>query len=384
MRYKEDEKLMKDFQQTRNIKHRTMNNYKSTVDIYTKLNKKSMTKLLREAEREEKQKITWKERKLKKRLVEFRKYLIEKDLVLKTITEYMQRIQTIYYHYEIEIQQLPYLNKKNLKKSKPVEFKDLIGKDRLQEILQLCRPVEKAIVLFMVSSGCAKNETLSLTIQDFIDATKEYHNNESDINEIINILYDKDNVIPQWSVYRSKTNKYYTTFSSPESTRAIVNYLMTRRTKMTNDSDLFKYNEHYLSEFFAEINTKLKLGKVGAYRRFRSHNLRKFHASALYNDGMSMEMVNELQGKAKNKTDNAYFMVNPDDLRDEYVLHLSAVTISDKVNYVDKYSDEYIELKNKFDEKEKYFELLNEKVLNFKKLVSMYEEGDFDNLREYL
>ena len=32
-----------------------------------------------------------------------------------------------------------------------------------------------------------------------------------------------------------------------------------------------------------EINNSLELGKVGPYNRFRSHMLRKFHASALYN-----------------------------------------------------------------------------------------------------
>ena len=64
---------------------------------------------------------------------------------------------------------------------------------------------------------------------------------------------------------------------------------------------------------FEMINDTLGLGRVGKYRRFRSHMLRKFHASALYNDGMSLDKVNDLQGKAKNKTDQAYFMTNPEE-----------------------------------------------------------------------
>lgn len=43
------------------------------------------------------------------------------------------------------------------------------------------------------------------------------------------------------------------------------------------------------------------LGKIGPYNRFRSNMLRKFHVSSLYNDGMSLDDVNDLQGKAKNK-----------------------------------------------------------------------------------
>ncbi len=76
---------------------------------------------------------------------------------------------------------------------------------------------------------------------------------------------------------------------------------------------------------FEMINDTLGLGRVGRYLRFRSHMLRKFHASALYNDGMGIDKVNDLQGKAKNKTDAAYFMTNPDDLKYEYIQHLPAV-----------------------------------------------------------
>lgn len=47
--------------------------------------------------------------------------------------------------------------------------------------------------------------------------------------------------------------------------------------------------------------------------------LRKFHASALYNDGMSLDKVNDLQGNAKNKTDATYFMTKPDNLKCEYI-----------------------------------------------------------------
>ena len=48
------------------------------------------------------------------------------------------------------------------------------------------------------------------------------------------------------------------------------------------------------------------------------------YASALYNSGMSLDKVNDLQGKAKNKTDAAYFMTNPDDLKYEYIKHQAA------------------------------------------------------------
>lgn len=37
----------------------------------------------------------------------------------------------------------------------------------------------KAIILFMSSSGCARRETLNLTVMDYMNATKEYHNTDN-------------------------------------------------------------------------------------------------------------------------------------------------------------------------------------------------------------
>ena len=74
--------------------------------------------------------------------------------------------------------------------------------------------------------------------------------------------------------------------------------------------------------------------------------LRKFHASALYNDGMSLDKVNDLQGKSKNKTDQAYFMVNPEDLKYDYIQHLPAVTINKEVEKLSIKSPEFAQMEN--------------------------------------
>ena len=54
-----------------------------------------------------------------------------------------------------------------------------------------------------------------------------------------------------------------------------------------------------------------------------------------------MDNVNDLQGKAKNKTDSAYFMTNPEDLKYEYIKHLPAVTISKEIEKLSVKSPEF-------------------------------------------
>ena len=50
--------------------------------------------------------------------------------------------------------------------------------------------------------------------------------------------------------------------------------------------------------------------------------LRKYHASQLYNHGMSMDEIDELQGRGKDQTRTSYFMEDPSRLREKYIEHM--------------------------------------------------------------
>ena len=210
----------------------------------------------------------------------------------------------------------------------------------------------KAIILFMSSSGCAKKETLNLTIQDFIDATKEYHNS-NDIYEVIKILKERNDVIPMFRLKRQKTNKYYYTFCSPEAVQALILYLLKldkdlkeKDKKLNPENKLFPIHEDYVTILFGELNNTLKLGKKGTYNRLRSHMLRKFHASRLYNSGLTLDEVDALQGRRKDTTHSAYFMENPKQLKEKYIQHLDCLTINMDVDKIDIKSPEFIKLEN--------------------------------------
>ena len=99
--------------------------------------------------------------------------------------------------------------------------------------------------------------------------------------------------------------------------------------------------------------------------------LRKFHASALYNDGMTRDNVNDLQGKAKNKTDDAYFMTNPEDLKYEYIKHLPAVTINKEVEKLSVKSPEFISMER---ENEKYKQTIDKLTNDIASIMSRLDE----------
>lgn len=351
----------------KNHSQSTRSIYKLSAEKYCTYFDLSLYELIQEAEKEEDAHIKWKHRRLKTRLIEYRHYLME-HYVKNTVDTYFGVILSIYNYFEIEIGALPGIDKRSYIKTAPITFKDLPDKDVIRAALEIATPVMKALILFMTSSGCARTETLNLTIQDYMDSVKEYVESD-DLMEIINTLNNIEDVIPTFNILRVKTKKYYTTYCSPEAVHSINSYLLTR-SNLKPDSPLFKVHPMYLLHKFKEINEELNLGKVGKYHRFRSHMLRKFHASSLYNDGMSIDKVNDLQGKSKTLTDQAYFMVNPEDLKLDYIEHLSALLMSVDVEKLSIKSPEYHKLEQEnIDLKER-----NEDLEDIKRRLLKLEE----------
>ena len=363
-----DEELMDYFQKTRNIKNDTARAYKIYTREYSQYYNTTMTELIEEAEKEEEQGIRWKHRKLKKRLLEYRIYLYTKHSQ-KTARERFNKIRAVYKHFDIEIHQLPPFNQRNVNKTPPIKPEDLPDKEVLRNAIEIANPIMKAIILFMESSGSAKAETLSLTIKDYMKSTQKYHN-KTDIYEMIETLNQMEEVIPTWHIKRIKTNKYYTTFSSPESVNAINNYLQSRNDTLTLDSKLFKINPATFTLNFEEINDKLNLGQIGHYRRFRSHMLRKFHASTLAGDGMSRDLVNDLQGKSKSITDESYFMLRTEDMLDEYITHLPALLLGKDVEKITIKSPEYHRLERELEKKTDEVQAMNDRLSSVEEVLS--------------
>lgn len=372
MHMKTDQTILDDFQKRRNLKESSMRQYKAALNRYKEYNQLSLSELLNEAEIEEDDRIPQRRRTLTTRLLGFRNYITE-HYKKNSVKSMMTKIITLYVTFGLEVPKLPRQSEKNMNDCPPISFKDLPDKDIIKASLQVSTPLMTAIILFMSSSGTARKEMLSLSIQDFIDSTQLYHNS-NDIYEVLDILKERDDVVPTWKVHRQKTDKWYYTFCSPEATTAIVNYLLSIKKPLKNTDRLFQYHEVTVCYKFQEINEELGLGKKGTYNRMRSHMLRKFHASNLKNHGMSKEDINEMQGKGQNLVDEAYFFDDPNVLRQKYIEHMEAVTINVDINNIDIKSPEYLELEKMYQEKEAEVENFESRMNSFEKRLS-----DIDN-----
>ena len=319
--FKEDEELINRITIERNVKEKTKATYCQTVIHYTGYLKQSFTELIETYYLEEETK-PWKKRTLKKHLVGYRNYLY--NTYLKgTAKNYFSRLLTLFRHLEIELNYLPPLNTKNIKEAPPITHTDLLTKDELEKCYSVATPLMKCIILFQSSSGCARRETLNLTVKDYLEA-----NNIELIDKPVKSLLLKVNPdnVPCFRLKRQKTNKYYFTYCSPQANCEILEYLI-NRDDLSLESPIFDMNLYHWNNEYAQINEELKLGTAGNYNRFRSHMLRKYHASTLYNNGMSIDDIDSLQGRSKDSTHQSYFMEDPDLLKQKYESHLDSLLL---------------------------------------------------------
>ena len=215
-------------------------------------------------------------------------------------------------------------------------YLDLPTREHIKQALEIVPINLKAIILFMSSSGTAKAETLSLTVEQFVNGTKEYHNRGS-IKHVLDTLENKTNVVPIFYLRRIKTDKFYYTFCSPEASYYIVKYLKTRHDLKLKDK-LFDFSNSLLLTRFQEINDKMNWGFKGKYRFFRSHTLRKFHASNL---GLSAEYIDSLQGRSKNMVHATYIKTNPTKLKEIYKSAMKNIMIYDNKIEKKKIKEEF-------------------------------------------
>ncbi len=297
--------MLTEFIKDRNLSPSSIRNYTSAVRIYEKLNNKTLTELIDEAEREEIEKIRWKDRKIKKRLINYRSYLY-KNRVETTAAKYLTNIQTIYRHFEIELQTLPTFNSRQINKTKEIKFKDLPTKENIKDACKIADTTTELIILLIATSGLSKIEILNLTVDDFIKANRSE--------------------IPIFYLTRKKTGKEFFTFTTPKTALKITKHI--KKHNLKRSDTLFNITESTLTKNMQIINVELNLGKVNNYSRFRCHMLRKYHASNLLNNtSFTIDEIDTLQGRSKSKVHRCYFLNDEEKLKEKYIKYLKVIDV---------------------------------------------------------
>ena len=353
--------LLNKFYNERNIKSSTQKGYIASITRWFKYTDGKYNSLQENIDfymKEEDEKIPMRNRSIKKEMLGFREWLIEDKGIKsdRSVRSYFSKLGTVFRHYGLEIPQLPQVK---MEKGYVSSYNDLPTHAMIKTACEQSPLDLKALILFMSSSGSAKAETLSITVEMFLTGCNEYLEEPADatnIQDTLKALSDKHDIVPLIYLRRIKTDKWYFTCCSPEASYMIIESLKTRKNLEWTDK-LFDYTGSLILTKFQEINDNNNWGHVGAYRRFRSHALRKFMAS---NIGLPRDQVDSFQGRAKDMIQEAYFKQDPQNLKKIYMEAMHRVMIYENWGHGTTPSE--IEqrakrLKNGFNDNEKILDL---------------------------
>ena len=318
----------------RNVKESTRKGYLSSIGKwfeYTQDKYDNLQECIDFYIKEENERVPMRDRTIKKELLEFREFLVNNPHIKtrSSLNSYFSKLGAIFRHVGLEMPTLPRIK---LDKGYVSTYADLPNETMIKTACEQSPLIVKSIILFMSSSGSAKAETLSLTVGMFIKGCQEYLNQPAtpdNLDECIKELRGRHDIVPLIYLRRIKTDKYYHTCCSPEAAYMILEYLHTRHS-IEWDDKLFLMTDSKLMSTFQRINDDNNWGYVGKYRRFRSHMLRKFHAS---NIGLSRDQVDNFQGRSKDMIQEAYFKQNPMELKDLYMTVMHRVMIYNNWGY---------------------------------------------------
>lgn len=329
---KNSKELLNKFFQERNIKTSTQKGYIASMGRwFNYVDYNDLQENIDTYIKEEDNRIPTRDRRIKKEMLGFREHLINDKNIksARSVRSYFSKVGTVFRHFGLEIPSLPQVK---MDKGYVSNYNDLPTHEMLRNACEQSPIDLKAIILFMSSSGSAKAETLSITVGMFLEGCADYLEEiptEQNIPETIKALSDKHDIVPLIYLRRIKTDKWYYTCCSPEASYIIIESLKIRKNLQWNDK-LFDYTQSLILTKFQEINDNNNWGYVGAYRRFRSHALRKFMAS---NIGLPRDQVDSFQGRAKDMIQEAYFKQDPQSLKKIYMNNMNRIMIYDNWGY---------------------------------------------------
>lgn len=227
-------RLLEQFCDEKDLSTSTRGLYTSAVNNYEKCCSMTLEELIEEADIEEENSIRWKKRKVKEHLMTFRKCLFESKSE-GTANRYMNCIESIYRHFEIELHPLPSFNSKNIDKTYEKTFEDIPTRQELKDAYYEATNVGECIILLGSSSGLSKVDMLKMSVDDLILACETYFGleeisfkREDKLLDTLFALKEFDVLIPIFEGVRQKTRSRYTTFASPEFAERTIQYLIGR------------------------------------------------------------------------------------------------------------------------------------------------------------
>ena len=262
-------------------------------------------------------------------------------------------------------------------------FNDIISQDQIKEALEVSSLRDKAIILLHISSGIEATELRLLTYGDFLESIDEYIDLEPDekfnLKKIEHKLFNMEQIVGTWKIEKNRTGKPYVTFNSPESTKAILSYLIDRERKnkpiKTINDPLFVNSQNQPltvsthGSIFKRVNNRANFGYITKKRRFFSSTmLRRYFKTKLYDSGVDKATLNAFLGQNLDINVDYHSNAEIKNLKNAYLKSVTKLSI-EKADLDIITNEEYNKLINKLNEKDKELEEIKKYLNHIKQII---------------
>ena len=299
----------------------TKKSYRQAIKKYEEFHGTDIDSLICEALDEQTQQVAPHMLKVIDRIEEFQEYLIGEDLTHGTIATHVSKIKSIYTKNRVVLPYITPLNPKRTKRREYIEFKDILTKDELRCALQHMRPPSVAQALCMIQGGLSLEECEHLSFRSFIDENYKHHQKDDDLEALEWLADENHPIIWVTKLIREKTKKPYYAILGAEAVNSIASAKLYEFNlpRYTHTDKLLTITKDSFGRNCRRVNKLCGFGEVAEESKFRSHMMRKFHATYIGGSALSYEEqsiitnaeIDEMQGRGKTGVQDTYIKTNP-------------------------------------------------------------------------
>ncbi len=346
----------------------TIGGYLTSLTGYCEFFNMTIEELIDEADDEEERKVRKSKRKLKNRLIKYRKHLYEK-YANSTISTKMSDITYFYVINGIEIPDMP---RPNEPYEPELSYKEIPTINHVKRAVETTTSIKnRALFLFCMTSGASSAEAREFSVKEYLEGTEKYHGEKTDIKRALEKMDGKTDIVPVFHLVRVKKKKDYYSAITPEANQFIINYLKERENLSLEDK-VFDYSRKGVTNAFQYVNDTNNWGwvKNNRQRFFTCHQMRRLNANIIDD----VRLVHMIQGKKFDATVEAYFKRDPEKIRKKYLKYIPSLTIYEKFKTIWLTDEEYNKLAKEIKEKDEHIKEIEERNKEQAELIEQLQE----------